>query len=119
MLLRDLDDRDYKGRKYIHVLLSMKAGTYGHGTFVNLAHYFLLVIGHAALLDYLSINIAIGGLYNFINGSGRTRAILFFQRLNISFIKEYLALTLANSKKILELTLVAISIVLRELLRRE
>ena len=119
MLPRDLDDRDYKGREHIHALLSMKAGAHGHGTFVNLAHHFLSVIGHAALLDCLSVDTAVGGLYNFMSGSGGTRAIPFFQRLNTSLIEEHLAPTLANSKKILELTLVAMSTVLRELLRRE
>lgn len=51
LLARDLDSDEYQGRQHMHTLLSMVAGAHGHRTFVDLAHPFLLVITHPALLD--------------------------------------------------------------------
>lgn len=119
MLPRELDDHKYYGREHVHTLLSMVTGTHGHSMFVNLAHPFLLVITHPALLNCLSVDASVGGLYNYISGSNGSRAIPFLQRLMVSLLEIHLRPGLPSSTAILETTLIALSIALRELLRRE
>ncbi|KAL8706504.1 MAG: hypothetical protein Q9201_000436 [Fulgogasparrea decipioides] len=119
MLPRDLDDDNYRGREHMQALLSMEVGSYGHGTFVKLAHPFLSVITHPALLDCLSVDTAVGSLYNYINGTNGSRVVPFLQRLNACLVEEHLNPTLPKSRQVLEKILIAISTVLRELLRRE
>lgn len=118
MLPRDLDDDEYHGRAHVLVLLGMKPHDHGHSTFVALARPFLLVITHQALLDCLSVDTAVGGLYNFISGSNGTRAIPFFQRLS-SCIERSLEPTASGLTATLETTLIAMLRALLELLRRE
>jgi hypothetical protein len=117
MLPRDLDDVENYGREHIRALLSMVAHTHGCTTFVTLAQPFLLVITHQALLDCLSVDTFVGGLYNFISGSNGSRAIPFFQRLSTNLVEAYLKS--AVSKSSVETILIAISTAIRELLRRE
>lgn len=117
-LPRDLDDEEYHGRAHVHVLLGMKPHDHGHSTFVALARPFLLVITHQALLDCLSVDTAVGGLYNFISGSNGTRAIPFFQRLSSS-LERSLELITSGLTATLETTLIAMLRALQELLRRE
>lgn len=119
LLARDLDSDEYQGRQHMHTLLSMVAGAHGHRTFVDLAHPFLLVITHPALLDSLSVDTYVGGLYNYISGSNGTRAMPFFQRLSTSLLENHLESTFQESNTILETALVAMSVALRELLKRE
>jgi len=119
MLPRDLDDKQYHGREHIHTILSMVAQTHSCREFVNLAQTFLLVITHLALLDCLSVDTFVGNLYNYISSSNSSRAIPFFKRLSTNLVDanlESLYLTLAAS---LEKTLIAMSIAICELLRRE
>jgi len=78
MLPRDLDAEENYGREHIKALLSMVSHTNGRATFVALAQPFLLVITHLAMLDCLSVDTFVGGLYNFISGSNGTRAVPFF-----------------------------------------
>ena len=118
MLPRDLDDEQYHGRAHIGTLLGMKPHDGGHGTFVTLVRPFLLVIAHQAVLNCLSVDTAVGGLYNFISGSNGTRAIPFFQRLSSS-LEQSLALATPDATAILETTLIAMLRALRELLTRE
>ena len=118
MLPRDLDDEEYHGRAHIQVLMGMEPRAHGHSTFVTLARPFLLVITHQALLDCLSVDTAVGGLYNFISGSNGTRAIPFFQRLSSS-LERSLELATSGLTATLETTLIAMLRALRELLRRE
>ncbi len=118
MLPRDLDDDNYHGRAHINVLLGMKPHAHGQGTFVTLAQPFLFVMTHQALLDCLSVDTAVGGLYNFISGSHGTRAIPFFQRLTSS-LEQTLGSTTPDLNATLEKTLMAMLRALRELLRRE
>ena len=118
MLPRDLDDEEHHGRAHIGTLLSMKAHAHGHSQFVTLARPFLLVITHQALLDCLSVDTAVGGLYNFISGSGGSRAIPFFQQLSAN-LEQSLGLPNVGREAILETTLIAMLRALRELLRRE
>lgn len=86
MLPRDLDDEDNYGRQHIRTLLSMVAQSDGHSKFVDLARPFLLVITHPELLDCLSVDTFVGGLYNFISGNNGSRAVPFFQRLSTNLL---------------------------------
>lgn len=118
MLPRDLDDEEYFGRQHIQTLLGMKAHAHGHSTFITLARPFLLVITHQALLDCLSVDTAVGGLYNFISGSNGSRAIPFLNLLSSS-LEQNLKSATPGPKAILETTLIAMLRALRELLGRE
>lgn len=118
MLPRDLDDDENFGRDHIRALLGMKAYARGHTTFVTLARPFLLVITHQALLNCLSVDTAVGGLYNFISGSNGSRAIPFFQLLSSS-LEQNLKSASSGPHTTLETTLIAMQRALRELLRRE
>ena len=89
MLPRDLEAEENYGREHIQVLLSMVSYTDGRATFVALAQPFLSVITHPAMLDCLSVDTFVGGLYNFISGSNGTRAIPFFHRLCTNLIDGY------------------------------
>ena len=104
MLPRDLDDQENYGREHIQSLLSMVAHTHGC---VDLAESFLFVITHQALLDCLSVDTFVGGLYNFISGSNGSRAIPFFQRLSTNLIEA--SLGSAISKSSVETMLIAMS----------
>ena len=81
------------------------------------AEPFLLVISHQTLLDCLSVDTFVGGLYNFISGSNGTRAIPFFQRLCTNLIDGYCESTVLKTS--VEVTLIAMLISLREILKRE
>jgi hypothetical protein len=119
MLPRDLDDEDNYGRQHIRTLLSMVTHNGGHHTFVDLSRPFLLVITHPALLDCLTVDTFVGGLYNFISGSNGSRAIPFFQRLSTSLVEDHVKPAASNSTTKIEEVLVAMSIALLELLKRE
>lgn len=118
-LPQDLVDEDQHLYGYQHVgeILSERASIRGDARFIKLARPFLLVITHPALLDCLSVDIYVGDLYNFISGSGGSRAIPFFQRLSISLLKQRLE-SPNSSENFLEDTLAAMATALREVLRR-
>ena len=117
MLPRDLDAEDNYGREHIQTLLSMVSHTGGCGTYVALALPFLSVITHPAMLDCLSVDTFVGGLYNFISGTNGKRAVPFFQRLCTNLINAYYESTVSKSS--VETTLIAMATALRELLKRE
>lgn len=96
----------------------MKVHAHGHSTFITLSRPFLSVITHQALLNCLSIDTAVGSLYNFISGSNGSRAIPFFQLLTSSLEQDLKSAT-SGPIAILELTLIAMTRALQELLRRE
>ncbi|KAL6719447.1 hypothetical protein ACLMJK_003687 [Lecanora helva] len=114
MLPRDLDDEQYYGRDHIRALMSMVANSGGFTEFIEIARPFLLVITHSSLLDCLSVDTAVGGLYNFISGSNGSRAIPFFHRLTASLAEQYSASETLATKELLGSTLVAASIAMRE-----
>ncbi|KAI9752215.1 MAG: hypothetical protein M4579_005718 [Chaenotheca gracillima] len=116
MVPRDLDNEDYLGRQHIRALLSLEVGD---RTFVSLACPFLTTITHPALLDCLSVDTSVGGLYNYICGANGSRAVPFFQRLVTALSQTFLEPGLPSSMAILEKTIIAMSTTLRELLRRE
>ncbi|EEQ35140.1 Ab1-133 [Microsporum canis CBS 113480] len=117
MLPRDLESDDYYGREHIQTLLSMRSHGSGYQTFVDLSQPFLSVITHPAILDCLSVDTAVGGLYNFISGANGQRAVEFFLRLCNNLEMAYGDSTV--SKTTTETTLIAMGIALRELLKRE
>lgn len=117
MLPRDLDNDENYGREHIQILLGMVTHAHRCGTFVSLVKPFLLVISHQALLDCLSVDTFVGGLYNFISGSNGTRAIPFFQRLSLNLAEAYVETTVSKSSA--EVILITMSTAIRELLRRE
>jgi len=119
MLPRDLDNEEYFGRQHMKALLTMQTHTRGHGTYVDLARPFLLVMSHPAILDCLTVDTSVGNLYNFISGGSGSRAILFFRNLCTNLIEQHLESTASDSSMALEETLDATTITLRELLRRE
>ena len=119
MLPRDLDDQENYGREHMHAVLSMVARRHGHSEFIKLAQPFLSVLTHSALLDCLSVDTSVGGLYNYMSGANGSRAIPFFQRLCNSLVKGVLEESASRSTVLLETTLVAMAVALRELLKRE
>jgi len=119
MLPRDLDDEEYYGRNHIHTLLSMVAHTHCCRKFVDLAHPFLMVITHPALLDCLSVDTFVGNLYNYISGSNGTRAIPFFKRLSTNLVEAHFESSKASLVMTLAGTLIAMSTAICEVLRRE
>lgn len=118
-LPQDLVDEDQGlyGLKHVQEIMSERAGTSGDARFIEVARPFLLVITHPALLDCLTVDIYVGDLYNFISGSGGTRAVPFFQSLGNSLLKQRLAEP-DSSNQPLEETLAAVATALREVLRR-
>lgn len=118
MLPRDLVDEDQlHGYQHIQIVLSLRASRVGYAKLNELARPFLLAITHPELLDCLSVDTYVGDLYNFICGSGGTRAIPFFKQLSGTLVEE--CLTSGTSKaKIFDEMLSAITIALREIFRR-
>ncbi|EZG03317.1 hypothetical protein H106_06803 [Trichophyton rubrum CBS 735.88] len=117
MLPRDLDADENFGREHIQTLLNMRSHGNGCKTFVELSQTFLAVITHPAMLDCLSIDTAVGGLYNFISGTNGQRAIGFFTRLCTNLATAYGQSVILKSMA--ETTLTSVGIALHELLRRE
>jgi hypothetical protein len=117
LLPRDIDDLENYGRDHIQTLMSMVSSPGGRGTFVSLAQPFLSVITHPDILDCLSVDNFVGGLYSFISGSNGGRAVPFFQRLCTNLVDAYGESTISKSS--VEATLISMTIALREILRRE
>lgn len=118
MLPQDLtNDEQLHGYQHIQVLLSMTVSTGGWAMFNELAWPFLKVITHLVLLDCLSVDTYVGDLYNFISGSGGSRAIPFFQRLTGSLLEASPISASANMKSFSEVH-IAITTTVREVLRR-
>ncbi|KFY97455.1 hypothetical protein V500_02048 [Pseudogymnoascus sp. VKM F-4518 (FW-2643)] len=117
MLPRDLEAKENYGREHIKALLIMVSHTIGRSTFLALAQPFLSVITHPAMLDCLSVNTFVGGLYNFISGSNGTRAVPFFRRLCANLDNAYCESNV--SRTLVETTLITMLISLREILKRE
>jgi hypothetical protein len=119
MLPRDLDNAEYFGRQHMQTLLTMETHVGGHGTFIDLARPFILVMSHPALLNCLTVDTSVGNLYNFMSGSNGSRAIHFFQNFSTNLVEQHLEYITLNSTTTLEGLLEATTISLRELLRRE
>jgi hypothetical protein len=118
-LPRDLDDDDFFGRQHMATVLSMKAPSHGYSTFIDLARSFVSVITHPALLDCLSVDTSVGGLYNFISGANGSRAIPFFQHLREILLAQHLQNDSHDLIPTLATDLNGMLIALCELLKRE
>ena len=116
MVPRDLDDEEYCGREHIMALMTIRTDP---AAFIRLVHPFLLVISHPSFLDCLSVDICVGGLYSFVSGTNGTRAVPFFQLLCENLVGADALRTPSAIAPTFESTLVAASIALYELLRRE
>jgi hypothetical protein len=112
-----VDENQLFGYEHVKYLLNMRPNGCGNARFIQLTRPFLIAITHSALLDCLSVDTYVGDLYNFISGSGGTRALPFFQSLSNSLSEESRAPSEADTK-IYEDLLVAMATALREVLRR-
>ncbi|KAF1993893.1 NFX1-type zinc finger-containing protein 1 [Amniculicola lignicola CBS 123094] len=119
MVPRDFDDEEYYGRQHIQTLLTIRTRVGDYGTFIRLIQPFLLVITHSSFLDCLSVDTFVGGLYNFISGMNGNRAVPFFQHLCETLVNAHVDTISSATTATVETTLVAMSMALRELLRRE
>ena len=117
-LPRDLVDEELPGFNHVRNILDTRPNVGGDARFIRVARLFLMVITHSALLDCLSVDTYVGDLYNFISGSGGTRAIPFFQSLNNSILSETGLASRATDPESIEDLLIAMTTALRELLRR-
>ena len=111
-----VDEEQLFGYQHVQDLMNMRPSV-GDARIIQLARPFLMVITHSAFLDCLSVDMYVGDLYNFISGSGGTRAVPFFQSLSNSLVEERRASPDANTESY-EDVLVAMATALREVLRR-
>lgn len=81
-LPRDLNDEDNCGKQHIRNLMSMEVQGKAHSTFVTLAAPFMSVITHRALLDCMSVDSAVGGLYSYISGMDNPNIRLYNSNLD-------------------------------------
>ena len=118
-LPRDLSEIESYGLNHIGAILSMKAGPNVSSKLVELAHPFLQVMTHPALVDCLSVDTAVGVLYNYISGANGSRAMAFFQTLSENLLKSVVEPSPHSRTHMLSATLVAATSALRTLLQRE
>lgn len=121
-LARDLDsdDKKHKGRDHIAALLNQRGCDDDSERYIKNSERFLLIITHPSFLDCLAVDTYVGSIYNFISGANGNRVVPFFQQL----CKRLIAArtnsgSSTTSPERLESTLVALSLALRELLKRE
>lgn len=119
MVPRDLDYEEYYGREHIKTILTMGQKSGSHDRFLRLVRPFLLVVTHSSFLDCLSVDTAVGGLYNFFGGTNGTRAVPFFRHLCEELVNAHTDLPSLATSATVDTTLLAASTSLRELLRRE
>ncbi|KAH7414422.1 hypothetical protein DE146DRAFT_673990 [Phaeosphaeria sp. MPI-PUGE-AT-0046c] len=121
-LARDLDsdDKNYKGRHHIAAIMSQRVRGGDCERFIKNTERFLRIVTHTSFLDGLAIDTYVGSIYNFIGGANGTRAIPFFQHLCELVIAARTDgdPSTAPSER-LESILDAMSLALRELLKRE
>ncbi len=116
-LPRDLDGDATYGKEHIKVLLSLETHPNGSGIFVTLVSPFLQFSTHQSLLDRLSVDTAVGFLYNFFGGSNGTRALAFFENCCTNMLLNNLGLMMSSVD--FEKGCISMLTALRELLRRE
>lgn len=115
-LAKDLDDQDLYGREHIratiaHVAVLSKAAFYA-------VSYFLQTMTHVSVLECLSIDTFVGGLYNFFSGANGSRAIPTLQRF-CDRVLEKMNTNPDEEFEDIETAAIALSTGLRELLKRE
>ncbi|KAF1984925.1 NFX1-type zinc finger-containing protein 1 [Aulographum hederae CBS 113979] len=119
-LPRDLDNSDeYHGRQHILHLLGKRAQAGQYDKLIKASGSFLQVMTHAAMVDCLSVDTYVGGLYNFMSGTNGNRAIAFFQHLCEILVASRAEPIRTIFLDKLDSTFIALSNALSELLRRE
>jgi hypothetical protein len=115
----DIEDQNINGRRHIQALMSKRVREDEYRSFVTICQSFLLTMAHSSLLDCLAVDTYVGTIYNYISGTNGTRAIPFFQHLCEILITIRTDDSRSISADVLDSTLVALSTVLRELMKRE
>jgi hypothetical protein len=112
------DTNNHKGYKHISAIMNKRVPNRDYEEFIEICHNFLNTMTHPAMLDCLSVDTYVGSLFNYMSGANGSRAIPFFQHLC-----EILVAVRTDSKPLIspatmESTLVAMSVTLSELLKR-
>ncbi|KAF1833598.1 P-loop containing nucleoside triphosphate hydrolase protein [Decorospora gaudefroyi] len=119
-LPQDLDkDDDDSGHPHLLALLRTKVVNADYNTFISNARNFLLTLTHSSLLRCIALDTHIGSLYNLFGGVNGQRAILFLQRLCDALQAARADGAVLTSTADVEATLIAMSVALFELLKRE
>ncbi|KZZ90554.1 hypothetical protein AAL_07240 [Moelleriella libera RCEF 2490] len=116
---RDLDDEEYYGREHIKAIADLRARPGNMETFTQTLGLFLKAMTHSSLLDCLSVDTFVGGLYNFLGGANGTRAVPLFQHLCKTIVTQHVEYSFGTTTTPIQETLAALSTALRELLQRE
>ncbi|KAK5189250.1 hypothetical protein LTR47_011248 [Exophiala xenobiotica] len=119
MVARDLDNEEYSGRAHIKMLLAARTVRGNFGAYIQLVRPFLLVMTHSAFMDCLSVDNAVGALYNFISGTNGVRAVPFFQHVCESLVNLHVETMSLATEAHIGNTLAATTTALREVLRRD
>lgn len=119
MVVRDLDEEDFFGKMHIKAVLARRPESGNTRAYFQLIQPFLSVMTHSALLDCLSVDSSVGGLYNFISGTNGTRAVPFVQTVCETLVNLHLDTMTSIPASQSEITLIASTTFLREVLRRE
>ncbi|KAJ4354192.1 uncharacterized protein N0V89_005926 [Didymosphaeria variabile] len=119
MLPRDLDNEETFGRLHIKDTMSVRSRLTDYNGSIEVALAFLRTITHHAILDCLSVDTYVGSMYNFVSGANGTRAIPFFQHVNEIIGKAYGDVITPGIAAKAEQLVIATSLALREILRRE
>ncbi|KAJ2978870.1 hypothetical protein NQ176_g3576 [Zarea fungicola] len=117
-LARDLDDEDLYGREHIQETITGVIKAKHSIISYHAMSYFLQAMTHASILDCLSIDTCVGGLYNFFSGTNGGRAIPALQSFCDRVLEECSGIPDERCTDV-ELAAVALSTALRELLKRE
>ncbi|TQV90192.1 NF-X1 finger and helicase domain-containing protein [Cordyceps javanica] len=117
-LAKDLDDDEFYGRSHIRETIACAMEARNPRQDYYAMKYFLQAMTHASILDCLSIDTCVGGLYNFFSGANGSRAVPALQRFCDSVLAK-LPGVLDEDWADLESAAVALSTALREVLKRE
>lgn len=117
-LPKDLDDGE-QGREHIAALMSKRAHNIEADQLIASSQKFLLTMTHPSLLDSLAVDTYVGSLLNFMSGANGTRAVPFFQHLCETLIAARTKGHPSISTVVLDETLLALSVALREILKKE
>jgi hypothetical protein len=115
----DTDDKNHKGRRHIEALMSSRVYNGATTPFIENSRRFLLTVTHPSLLESLAVDTYVGSIYNFISGANGTRAVPFLKHLCEVLVVARTETHSSTSTEMFDSTLVAMSIALRELLKRE
>ncbi|KAF1968342.1 hypothetical protein BU23DRAFT_592152 [Bimuria novae-zelandiae CBS 107.79] len=117
---QDLDNEDqFQGRQYILIVMTLRPLPAQYEMFVDVCRAFLLVMTHPAFVDCLATDTYVGSLYNYLSGPNGNRAMSFFQKLCEVLIGMRTEESNSHLVKELDSTLIALTSVLLELLKRE